>query len=244
MTQFTPDISIDCVVFGFDLNELKVLLINRDSIHEKNINPRKFKIPGSLIMHNESLMHSAQRVLLELTGLKDIFLKQFGVFDDPHRLSEKEDVAWLSNLTNTQIQRVVTVAYYSLIKLDQSKPTSLSNEFNARWYRIDEIPELIFDHNKIVNEALATLRNEFVSQPLGFELLPEKFTLNQLQQLYEDVLNVKIDNRNFRKKVAMLKYIEPLNEKQTGVSHKPAKFYKFNREEYNHFIQNNNLFII
>ncbi|MBN1599741.1 MAG: hypothetical protein JW894_15705 [Bacteroidales bacterium] len=243
-TRFNPHISVDCVVFGFDLNELKILLINRDSVEDVKPDKNKIKLPGSLIIRFEELHQSAHRVLQKYTGLDNIYLKQFGIFDSPGRLSDEEDVTWLKNQTNVEIQRVITVAYYSLIRLDDSKTTKLSESFNAKWYSATEVPDLMFDHNKILEEGIKTLRNELISQPIGFNLLPEKFTLNQLQQLYEVVLGVKMDNRNFRKRAISLKYIEPLNEWQKGLSNKPAKLHSFNRDEYEKFINKNTLFII
>lgn len=244
VTRFNPHISVDCIVFGFDLNELKILLVNRDSVHDRNADGKKIKLPGDLIIRFEELHHSATRVLQKYTGLDNIYLRQFGIFDTPDRLRDKDDVDWLANQTHVEIQRVITVAYYSLIRLDDSISTELSESFNAQWYSASDVPKLMFDHNRILDEGIKTLRNELISQPVGFNLLPEKFTLNQLQQLYEAVLGVKMDNRNFRKRAISLKYIEPLNEWQKGLSNKPAKLHRFNKAEYEKFINKNTLFII
>ncbi len=243
LVQYNPHISVDCVIFGFDQDELKILLI-RPNGPEKDPFQDKMKLPGSLIIRFEELNQSAHRVLEELTGLKDIFLKQFGVFDKPDRLADKNDLEWLKKQSHLEIKRVITIAYYSLIQLDQSRKTTLSKEHQATWYSLDQLPSLMFDHHLILQEALKNLQNEISTEPLAFELLPGKFTLNQLQNLYEAILGIKIDNRNFRKKINRLKYIEALNEWQSGVPHKPAQFFTYNEKEFSKFKKKNALIII
>lgn len=229
--NFNPHLSVDCVVFGFDGHELKILLINRDAVGEKQ-QSGKLKLPGDLIIRGEMLNAAAQRILTEFTGLQDIYLKQFGIFDDPDRLVPPSDLEWLEARTGLKIERVVTIAYYSLVKIDLSIPTELSIAYNARWYACSSVPALIFDHNRIVEEGLNTLKRELLTEPLCFKLLPEKFTLNQLHRLYEAILGFSFDNRNFRKKIQRLPYIIPLNERQNGVSHKPALLHTFSYEKY------------
>jgi 8-oxo-dGTP diphosphatase len=235
-TTFNPHISVDCIVFGFDGKNLRVLVVSRDKSEESSKLKHgkiKLKLPGNLILEDEDLNDSAYRTLKELTGLDNVFLKQFGVFSNPERLSkDTDDLEWLCKLSHLPVKRVVTVAFYSLIRLNLSKPTKLSIDFNAQWYPVNQLPELIFDHNEIVKEGLSSLQKEILSEPLCFELLPKKFTMNQLQKIYEVVLDVELDNRNFRKKINQLEYLTPLDEKQTGVAHKPAKFYQFNRKKY------------
>lgn len=232
--DINPHISVDIVVFGFDQNEgIKVLLIERDKITERSSNKNiKYKLPGGLIGKNEFLNDSAKRILEEFTGLKNIYLKQFGVFDNPTRLKNGDDLEWLKQTTKLSIDRVITVAYYSLINLEQYSGTELSKSYNANWYAINKIPPLIFDHNEIIEKGLNTLRKEFLLEPLCFELLPKKFTINQLQRLTETILQTTFDNRNFRKKIMHLHYIEPLNDWQKDVNHKPARFYIFNKEKF------------
>jgi len=232
--DINPHISVDIVVFGFDQKDgLKVLLINRD---KNDINSsqtsKKLKLPGGLIGKNEFLNDSARRILEEFTGLKNIFLKQFGVFDNPYRLKNGDDLKWLKQTTNIEIERVITIAYYSLLNLEKYSLTELSKSYNARWYAINEIPELIFDHNEIIEKGLHTLRKEFLIEPLCFELLSDKFTINQLQKLTENILQTSFDNRNFRKKILQLQYIEPLNDWQKNVNHKPARYYVFNKDKF------------
>lgn len=232
MKELNPHISVDCVIFGFDGEKLKVLLINRSKNDTGDKKTVRKKLPGDLIIKKEILEESANRILQELTGLNNIYLKQFGVFDKPERLNTKDDLLWLHKSSGLEIERVVTIAYYSVIDIRLSQKTRLSMAFNAQWIPVDEVPELIFDHNEILRTGLDTLRREFLTEPLCFELLPDKFTLNQLQRVYETILGFDLDNRNFRKRINKLKYIVPLNEKQTGVSHKPANLYGFDREKY------------
>jgi hypothetical protein len=241
--SLNPSISVDCVVFGFDDTEgLKVLLINRD---EGDIQETKrLKLPGNLIIIKERLQQSANRVLQELTGIKDIFLKQFGVFDNPERLRNGEDLSWLREKTNIQVERVITVAFYSLVKLGQYSETELSRAFNATWYKVNHVPELIFDHNDILLKGLEAMRKEFLTEPLCFELLPKKFTMNQLQHLSEAILGFNLDNRNFRKRINRLGYIVPLNEHQKDVAHKPARYYMFDRVEFDNQKKEHTGFIV
>jgi hypothetical protein len=227
MTRLNPHVSVDCVVFGFDSGKLKVLLIEREKTGKENESSHKLKLPGSLIFENEDLDASANRTLKELTGLDNIYLKQFHVFGSPDRLKPDEDLAWLRITSNTDVERVVTIAYYSLIKLQDSTLTE-----KTIWHPVDEIPQLVFDHNLIVQKALEALQREIRTEPICFELLPKKFTMRQMQDIYEAVLGIHLDNRNFRKKVMPLKFIVMLNEKERGVSHKPAQLYKFDQKLY------------
>jgi len=226
-TRYNPHISVDCAIFGFDNEYLKILLIRRSPDDSD-----KYKLPGDLIIKKEVLKDAASRILKQYTGLDNIFLKQFSVFDDPQRLKREEDLEWLKKYSKTDIDRVITIAYYSLIKIDTSKDTELSREFGARWFSIKKAPQLIFDHNSILEKAVKTLKKEFLTDPLCFELLPKKFPLNRLQKLCEVILELKLDNRNFRKKALKLGYIKQLDEKQQGVTHKPARLYTFDRAVY------------
>jgi 8-oxo-dGTP diphosphatase len=244
MTRYNPHISVDCVVFGYEQKELKVLLINRNETGKQSKFKDKFKLPGNLIIRNQTLSNSAKDVLKEFTGLSNIFLKQFAVFDDPDRINSGTDSEWLQVSSNTLVERVVTIAYYSLIKIDESIQTELSKSYSAQWLSINEIPKLIFDHNRIIEVALETVKRGFLTDPLCFELLPEKFTLNQLQNLYETVLGFELDNRNFRKKISKINYIVPLKEWEKDVSHRPSQLYNFNEKEFNNKeIQNTGLIV-
>jgi len=232
--RLNPHISVDCVVFGFDFRQLSVLLVRRQAV-DGDPEPGKMKLPGSPITDAEDLDHSAYRILRELTGLDRIFLKQFAVFSSPERLQPPSDLEWLRKMSGVQVERMVTVAYYSLIKINGS-PLPLSAY--AQWVNVEEIPQLTFDHNEIIQKAIEQLRREMLTEPIGFELLPKKFTVTQLQTLHEVLLGHKIDNRNFRKRILKLKYIVPLNEREKGVGHKPAQLYRFDKKLYKQYKRN------
>ncbi len=225
--NLNPHVSVDCVIFGFDEKKLKVLLIEREKIPHAHLRGHKLKLPGSLISENEDLDTSVMRTLKELTGLDNIFLKQFGVFGLPDRLAPPEDLTWLRKTSGMKIDRVVTIAYYSLIKISESNITS-----KTIWVPVNELPELIFDHNRIISKALKVVRREIRTEPLCFELLPKAFTIRQMQNLYEAILDENMDNRNFRKKIKPLEFIIPLQDKENGVNHKPARLFKFDKKLY------------
>jgi len=226
-----PNVSVDCVVFGFDFTNLNVLLIERN-ITVDNVNYADLKLPGDLMRLDEELDDSAARILKENTGLSDIYLKQFKSFGSPDRLKRKpRDLEWLRQIDHPE-EHVVTIAYYSLIDISEQGSSKLTISDNAKWCPIYEITDLVMDHMDILRNALEHLRIELLNKPIGFELLPDKFTLSQMQKLYEVILGTTFDKRNFRKKISSMKYLIPLNEKQVGVAHKPARLYIFSREVY------------
>jgi len=230
-TIFNPQLSVDCVIFGFDVSNLKVLLVERCEGIASSAEQKKYKLPGDLIHLKEDLDLAAGRVLNELTGLSNIFLKQFSVFGDPGRIPDNDDRLWLEKTSGVKIDRVVTTAYYSLIKKEKSN-TDQETGNHASWHKITTLPPLIFDHKNIIMKGLEVLRKEIRFEPICFELLPSKFTVRNLQTLYEAILGQELDNRNFRKKLLKAPYIKQLNEKQQGVAHKPALYYRFDREQY------------
>lgn len=213
LPKLQSNFSIDCVVFGFDEGELKVLLIERGD----ELYTGMMAVPGDLVQEQEDIDDGASRILYELTGLKDIFLKQFHTFGDVNR---------------HPLGRVITVAYYSLIRVDEEhiRPSSFARK--VFWYPVSQIKALAFDHLLILNKALATLRKDITYQPIGFELLPPKFTLSQLQALYEAILDMKLDKRNFRKKIIGMNLLTETGEKQIGVAHRAANLYQFKRSRY------------
>jgi 8-oxo-dGTP diphosphatase len=233
--EVNPRISADCVIFGFDFNQLRVLLIERSAV--ENV-PSMMALPGDLIYEEENLDMAASRVLKELTGLEEIYLEQVGAFGDPDRLNKKNDQLWLKAVRQDPDARVITIAYYSLVNLDNYTPQASSFAKSASWMLVDDIQELAFDHAEIVSAALKKLKDKIISQPIGFNLLPEKFTLSQLHRLYESILGRDLDKRNFRRKMLKLKLVESLDEKQEGVPHKPSQYFKFNEENYNKLIEN------
>ena len=184
--EINPRISTDCVIFGFDFNQLRVLLIERSAV--ENV-PSMMALPGDLIYEEENLDMAASRVLKELTGLEEIYLEQVGAFGDPDRLNKKNDQLWLKAVRQDPDARVITIAYYSLVNLDNYTPQASSFAKSASWMLVDDIQELAFDHAEIVSAALKKLKDKIISQPIGFNLLPEKFTLSQLHKLYESILS-------------------------------------------------------
>jgi hypothetical protein len=231
--QLNPHISVDCVIFGFDFEALRILLVDRELSTSKIPAVKKdLKLPGSLVYDDEDLDTSASRVLKELTGLENIFLRQFHVFGSPARVSNKIDLDWLTYTTSLPISRVVTIAYYSLVKIDEVNSADKLAMHGAHWVALDDVDKLAFDHNEILHTGLETLRSRLRAEPIGFELLPKKFTIRQLQTLYEVISSQKLDSRNFRKKIAKLRYLIPLQEREKKVAHKPAQLYKFDKRLY------------
>lgn len=223
-----PNISVDCVLFGFDGENLKVLLIQQKYLEESNHEP-KLALPGDLVLDNENLDHAAGRVLEELTSISNISLYQFYTFGDINRVKDLKDQEWLRTFREVPDARVITVGYYSLVNLNEYDPKPSSFAGKIIWCDIFEVPCLAFDHNAIVNKAFFSLKSEFKTKSRGVELLPKKFTLSQLQRLYEIILAKKLDKRNFRKKLKKEGNIIALDEKQKGVLHKPAQLYKYTK---------------
>jgi len=232
--QVHPNISVDCVIFGFDFKELNVILVQRVLVdpfsNQKLIDD--LTLAGNHVYLDEPLEQAARRVLFDLTGLHDIFLEQFYASGDPNRLAKPSDQLWLKSINKNPSERVVSVCYYSLI--NSTAVTIAKKDRIVLWVPMKEVQklELAFDHAQILEHALQALRNKLKHEPISFELLPEKFTLSQLQRLYEVVFDTEFDKRNFRKKVNKMKYIVKLEEKQVGVSHKPATYFSFDRNIY------------
>lgn len=210
-----PALSVDCVVFGLDLadDELKVLLIQR------RLDPfaDAWAMPGGFVDENELTDDAAARELNEEAGLSDVFLEQLYTFSTPHR----DPRGW-----------VVSVAYYALVNLDDHELNAATDAKNAAWFSVADVPSLAFDHADILDQAITRLKGKVRYQPIGFNLLPEKFTLSQLQKLYEIVLERALDKRNFRKKVLSLGILEELDEVQQDVAHRAARLYRFNKDAY------------
>lgn len=218
MEQFTykyprPAVTSDLVIFGYDQTELKVLLIERGIEPFKGINA----LPGGFVHEDETTEQCAKRELAEETGLKSIFIEQLYTFSDIKRDPRG---------------RVITVAYFALVNLNENNPIAGDDAKKAEWFAIKDIPRLAFDHDMILRKAVYRLKSKIRWQPIGFELLPEKFTLGELQNLYESVLEIKLDKRNFRKKILKTELLIQLDEKQKNVAHKAAWFYKFDKLKY------------
>jgi 8-oxo-dGTP diphosphatase len=211
---FTLAFSIDCVVFGFDGEDLKILLIERGEDPFDGF----WALPGDLVAPDEDLNSSVNRVLKELTGLSDLFFEQVETFGavDRHPLG-----------------RVLTTGYYTLVKISDYELNPSSFAAEARWLNVNDVKELAFDHNQILDSCIQRLQKSVRTRPIGFELLPPHFTLTELQGLYEAILNIELDIRNFRKKILQMNFLKETGHVQQNVSHRPAKLYQFDEEQYN-----------
>jgi 8-oxo-dGTP diphosphatase len=206
-------LTVDCVVFGLDEHELKVMLIQRALPPFEG----KWALPGGFVHLEETLEEAARRELEEETGLHKVYLEQlhaFGAVDRDPR------------------ERVVSIAYYALVKLSDHRVQAATDARDAAWFGVHDVPSLAFDHADILALALLRLRVKLRSEPIGFELLPKKFTLSQLQHLYEIVLERELDKRNFRKKVLSMGLLEETDEVEQDVAHRAARLYRFDERKY------------
>ncbi|MEE9440221.1 MAG: NUDIX domain-containing protein [Saprospiraceae bacterium] len=215
-SYFNSAFSVDNVIFGLDDLKLKVLLIQRNSEPFKG----RWALPGALVNPDENLRDSPKRVLEELTGLREVYLEQVHTFGKVDRHPKG---------------RVVTVAYYSLVNIHKVKPKAASFASKVEWFDVFNISDLAFDHFEILNKCIKRLQDTVRIMPIGFELLPEKFTLSDVQSLYEAVLHKRLDKRNFRKKFLAMGILVDVNEYQKGVAHRPAKLFKFETKKYLEF---------
>lgn len=220
--QVNSAISVDCVIFGFDGVNIKVLLVRRRTA-DPLYHDKELKLPGAMIRENETLPEAAARVLEGSTGLKGLYLKQTSIFSDPYRVDSSE-LAWIGQYHGIHTDRVVTVGYYALVKLD-SGMVSYTRKQGAVWKNVDDIHHLIMDHIDILSDALSVLQKDILWSHIAFKLLPRKFTVRQLQNLLEAVFGIDIDNRNFRKKLFSLDILKETDEFEKNVSHKPARLY-------------------
>ena len=212
---FKSAFSVDCVIFGFDTNSLKVLLIKRGEEPMKGSQA----IPGDLVYPTESLEDAVSRVLSQSVGISNLYMEQVYTFGKVDRHPDG---------------RVITIAYYALVNVKNYKLSAASFAESADWHPVNEAmaTQLGFDHNEILEACFAQLKEKVRTAPIGFELLPKKFTLSQLQLLYELILEKELDKRNFRKKILSLGILKQLNEKQRGVAHRPARLFQFDEERY------------
>jgi 8-oxo-dGTP diphosphatase len=213
-----PALTVDCVIFGFDDGDLKVLLIERDLAPFKG----KWALPGGFVQVDETLDDAARRELAEETGLADVFLEQLYTF---------------GGLTRDPRERVVSVAYFSLVALSDHAIRAASDARNALWFSVADLPSLAFDHDLIVTTAVQRLRGKVRYQPIGFELLPPRFTLSQLQHLYEAILERSLDKRNFRKKILGMDLLAETDEVEQDVAHRAARLYRFDEAKYRRLVK-------
>lgn len=214
-----PALATDCIIFGFDGGELKLLLLEREKEPFKN----KWSLPGGFVFMTETTEACAKRILFEKAGIKHVFIEQLYTFSD----IDRDPREW-----------IVSVAYYALVDKHQYELIAGRDTVKAEWFELSNLPKLAFDHGKIVKTAISRLKGKVRYQPIGFELLNEKFTLSQLQSLYEAILETSIDKRNFRKKILGMGLLNMLDEKEKNVARKAAHYYSFNNTAYKELTQN------
>ncbi len=215
---FRIALSVDCVIFGFEENELKVLVIKCNIKEYKG----KWSLLGDLVKPDEDIDAASYRILKGRTGLNDVYLEQVRSFGKPNR---------------HPAGRVITIAYFSLVNIKNHELKLADNELH--WHPVNDIVDMAFDHKEILHSCLEQLREKIEDHPLVFNLLPEKFSLRELQCLYEAILNTKLDRRNFRKKFFVMDWLTDLNELEEDVPHRPGKLYQFNKEKFGKAIPKN-----
>ena len=212
-------LAVDCIIFGFDNEDLKILLIKRDFEPEKG----KWSLIGGFLKKDEVLNDSATRILNRYTGFQDVYMEQLYTF---------------SEIDRDPVERTISVAYYALINVENHNEELIQN-YNAQWFSVNDAPKLIFDHDNMLKHAISRLRYRTSTKPIGFELLPEKFTMRQLQKLYEAILSKELDKRNFISKINSLDILIKLEEKDMHSSRKGSFLYTFDKEKYEEKLLNN-----
>lgn len=210
-------VAVDCIILGFNNKELNILLYKRKFEPLKS----QWSLMGGFVKSGESLNDAASRVLTDCTGIDNLFMEQVGAYGD---------------VTRDLGERVISVAYYALVNLNDFN-SDLLKEYNATWTKVNEMPKLIFDHEQMVKDTLSRLKRKAATRPVGFNLLPEKFTLPQLQDLYEAIYQTSLDKRNFRKKLNSMDILEKLDEKDKKSSKRGAFYYMFNKEKYDKLLE-------
>ncbi len=230
--DYLTDLSIECVIFGYHNQELKILL-------GKHAHFKGWALPGAYIKKKETLANAAARILHERTSLSNIFLQQFYTFgDNEHRLHESnaehlpEEFRSAFEEDNWLLQRTISIGYYALIDYSKAEVKPVFPFEDFCWHTVNDLPKLLFDHKEIIDRALAALRNQLHLKPIGFNLLPEKFTLPEIHVLYETILNKTLDRRNFPKKLTALGVLVKLEEKRNIGQHRSPFLYKFDKEKY------------
>lgn len=235
--EFQQGISIDCVIIGFHEGTLKVLL-------NKFIHFDKWMLPGGFVYKDEGINEAAIRLLTERTRLEKIFLRQFHTFGDCNRTNNTENKDISNNgqyrLMNTDwlLQRFITIGYFALVDYSKIELPAISNQDAVKWFDINELPELYADHNKIVAQALISIRQQLDYIPFGLELLPKKFALSELRLTYETLLGKELDRRNFQRKIMTLDILEKLDELRKNWGHRTATLYSFDEEKYKKAVEN------
>lgn len=230
--KYHPGLSVDCVIFGFHENELKVLLLRMK-------NMKQWAVPGGFVGKNEDVNESAVRILKERAGISDIYLKQFHLFGNASRSPEEH----VNNLVQDRVidedqdpwfrQRFITIGYYALVEFSEVTPTPDSRSDKCVWVSLSDMPDLILDHHLIIGKAHEALRDQLRFKPIGKSLLPEKFTMTELRTLYETILGKPLDRRNFQRKMLSYGVLDKLKERRKGGAHKAPYLYSFNEKNYN-----------
>jgi len=212
-SELIEDLSIDCVIFGFQKSRLKILLVK----HAGGIIKDRWALPGGFVAYNEDVDKAANRLLHDLTGVENLYLEQLKAFGNVDRYPTK---------------RVITIAYFALTRPEAYELLAGFTASDAQWFDMDSIPTLPYDHKEILQFGLNRLKRKVKYEPIGFNLLPKKFTLFQLQELYEAILEIKVDKPNFRRKIMKMGLLLQCDEKQKGVSHRAASMYRFDQVIY------------
>lgn len=224
---YLPHLSIDCVVFGFHDGHLKVLLLKLSDTGE-------WCLPGGFIQHHEHLDNAAVRIANQRTGLKNVYLRQFYAFGNSSRQrgKDKTEIPKGAKPNSWIMKRFITIGYWALVEFSKAVP--IPDQFSSQccWVNVTKVPSLILDHKFILEKALQSLRLSLNDYPVGKDLLSEKFTMPELQQLYETILNEKLDRRNFQKQILSLGILERLKEKKRGGAHKSPFLYRFDKRKY------------
>jgi ADP-ribose pyrophosphatase YjhB (NUDIX family) len=230
-TGFIPGISLDCVIFGFDGGKIKVLLVRMRGLSV-------WSLPGGFIKEDEHADDAAKRVLKERTGVDKLFLQQFHLFTDPNRTSAEYDDSFIEHGIVSQKniaffnRRFMSLGYYALANHKKVNPTIDYLSDACEWHHLDSLPALIYDHKKILDEALLKIQRDLQYHPVGQNLLPAKFTMPELQALYEAILGKSLDRRNFARRMMSYHILDKLEEHRTGMAHKSPRLYRFNKKAY------------
>jgi len=216
--EYIESLSIDNLIFGLDNDELKILLVK----HGEGISKGKWALPGGWILYDEDLRDAAAKVLEDHTGVRDIYLEQLKAFGKVDRFPPA---------------RMVTIAYYALVRAEDYPVVAGASDEDANWFSVKNHPPLVYDHKEILDYGVNFLRQQIRHRPIGFNLLPKKFTLLQLQKLYEAILDVKLDKPNFRRKILKMNLLTDCKEKQEGVAHRAANIYRFDEKAYKKLIK-------
>jgi 8-oxo-dGTP diphosphatase len=235
--SYLPHLSIDCVIFGYHDHQLKTLLIKLKNLDDECL-------PGGYVKRSETLQEAANRILKERTGLDKIFLQQFETFGDPERtkMFDQKKISAISGFKlskgNWMTERFVSIGYYAIVEYSKVDPSPDAFSDECIWCDVHDVPQLLFDHNEMIVAALKNLRLHIYHQPIGYNLLPEKFTLPEIHTLYETILDKTLDRRNFPKKLLSLGIIKKLNERRNIGAHRSPFLYKFDKRKYDDALKN------